>query len=279
MLPPQKLFSECRKGIHLYKRLVESTSEEIYFIRVVVLGQEGVGKTTLVRRLLQENISQVESTNGIEINVDKCGISLHNGKWEFQKDLFSTNGNAILLRKLTEMRGYTKLRNEITNEKMEKEKKVVTQFRNFERSVRSFVESENERVKIEAWKQSLQNLNVDNSFDYGKTAIMSVWDFAGQQEYYPTHQLFLSKNCIVLLVSDISKGLHQKRSQETVLYERNPNRKQEQILSDVNDYVQYWTNTVHCYGDVSRNENNLLNPPIIPVATHIDSIQWLSFEV
>lgn len=150
------------------------------------------------------------------------------------KDFFSTNGNAILLRKLTEMKGYKQLRNEITNEKMEKEKKVVSKFRNFERSVRSFVESKNERVKNEAWKQSLQNLTVDNSFDYGKTAITSVWDFAGQQEYYPTHQLFLSKNCIVLLVCDISKGLNPEISQETVLYERNPNRKQEQILSDVN---------------------------------------------
>ncbi|CAG2210226.1 unnamed protein product [Mytilus edulis] len=114
---------------NLNEQIVETTSEEVYYIRVVVLGQEGVGKTTLVRRLLKENISQVESTNGIEINVDKCGISLHNGKWEFKKD-----------------------------------------------------------------------------------------------------------------------------------------------------YVQYWTNTVHCYGDVSRNEDNLLNPPIIPVATHIDSIQHSKAE-
>lgn len=78
--PPQKLFSESRKGINLYKSLVETQSVEMYYIRLVVLGQEGVGKTTLVKRLLQESTSEVKSTNGIEINVDKCGISLHDGE-------------------------------------------------------------------------------------------------------------------------------------------------------------------------------------------------------
>ncbi|CAC5365942.1 unnamed protein product [Mytilus coruscus] len=268
--PPQKLFSECRKGIDLYKKLVETKSEELYFIRLVVLGQEGVGKTSLVRRLLQESISQVKSTNGIEINVNKYGISLCTGEWKFHKDLFSTNGNAILFRKFTQMEEYEKLRREISKEKMGKDK-VLFKLSNVGRSIRSLVESENERAKHEAWKESLQNLPVENSLDSGRTATISVWDFAGQQEYYPTHQLFLSKNCIVLLVSNISKGLDQNELQETVLYERNPNRKQ--ILSEVHDYVQYWTKTVHCYGDISRNEDKFLNPPIIPVATHVDKIQ------
>lgn len=85
--PPQPLCSESRKGINLFKSLVETKSEEMYYIRLVVLVQEGVSKTTLVKRLLQESISEVESTNGIEINVDKCGISLHNGEWKFHRGI------------------------------------------------------------------------------------------------------------------------------------------------------------------------------------------------
>lgn len=69
--------------------MVETDSDEIYYIRLVVLGQEGVGKTTLVRRLLQENTDHVQSTNGIEINVDKCSVSLRNGEWKFQKGILS----------------------------------------------------------------------------------------------------------------------------------------------------------------------------------------------
>lgn len=71
----------------MFKSLVETKSEEMYYIRLVVLGQEGVGKTTLVKRLLQESISDVKSTNGIEINIDKCGISLHNGEWKFHRGI------------------------------------------------------------------------------------------------------------------------------------------------------------------------------------------------
>lgn len=128
------------------------------------------------------------------------------------------------------MEEFEKLRREISKEKMKKDK-VLFKLSNFGRSIKSLVESENERAKHEAWKESLQNLSVEKSFDSGRTATISVWDFAGQQEYYPTHQLFLSKNCIVLLVSNISKGLDQNELQETVLYERNPKRKQ--ILSEV----------------------------------------------
>lgn len=129
------------------------------------------------------------------------------------------------------MEEYKKLRNEISKEKMEKENKVKFLSKNVGRSIRSFVESDNERAKNKAWRESLQNLSLDKSVDYRKTAIISIWDFAGQQEYYPTHQLFLSRKCIVVLVTDISKGLDEKRS--TVFYERNPNSTQEHILSNV----------------------------------------------
>lgn len=132
------------------------------------------------------------------------------------------------------MEKYEKLRRKISKEKIEKENKVKSKIRNVGRMIMSFVEPRNDRTKHEAWKESLQNLSVENSFDSGKTATVSVWDFAGHQEYYPIHQLFLSKNCIVLLVTNISKGLEQTESKETVFNERNPNSTQEHILSDVN---------------------------------------------
>lgn len=46
--------------------------------------------------------------------------------------------------------------------------------KNVGRSLRSFVETQDKRAKHEAWKESLQNLSVENSFDPGKTATISV---------------------------------------------------------------------------------------------------------
>lgn len=35
-----------------------------------------------------------------------------------------------------------------------------------------------------------------------------IWDFAGQKEFYATHQAFITSNCIFLLVADISKDVN-----------------------------------------------------------------------
>jgi hypothetical protein len=37
--------------------------------------------------------------------------------------------------------------------------------------------------------------------------VLSIWDFAGQELYYSTHQFFLSKNAVFCLVFDASKPL------------------------------------------------------------------------
>ena len=37
--------------------------------------------------------------------------------------------------------------------------------------------------------------------------VLSIWDFAGQELYYSTHQFFLSKNAVFCLVFDVSKAL------------------------------------------------------------------------
>lgn len=42
------------------------------------------------------------------------------------------------------------------------------------------------------------------------------WDFAGQKEFYATHQTFLSTNAIYLLVVDISKDFASKTHQAMI---------------------------------------------------------------
>jgi GTPase SAR1 family protein len=44
------------------------------------------------------------------------------------------------------------------------------------------------------------------SANKAKTAIVSLWDFAGQFVYYATHQLFFSPRSIYLLVVNMEDG-------------------------------------------------------------------------
>ncbi|CAC5364216.1 unnamed protein product [Mytilus coruscus] len=58
-----------------------------YYIRIMIVGESGVGKTCLLRRLMNEQIGEVRSTDGINIEVKQCKINRQTQKWIF------TSGN------------------------------------------------------------------------------------------------------------------------------------------------------------------------------------------
>lgn len=65
-----------------YIELMQSSEvEKRYFVRIMVVGKESVGKTSLVRRLLMKNIDDVVSTDGVDIVVDQCKINIEDGSW------------------------------------------------------------------------------------------------------------------------------------------------------------------------------------------------------
>lgn len=59
--------------------------EKRYYVRIMIVGKESVGKTCLVRRLLKESIDDVTSTDGIDITVHQCKIDIDDGKWMIDK--------------------------------------------------------------------------------------------------------------------------------------------------------------------------------------------------
>ena len=81
-----------KKSIELYKRALSEGKEAVHNIRVMVVGHYGVGKTTLTKRLFDEDvdINKRESTNGIDVHVRRCKVSLNTGQW-----IVSEKGNLI----------------------------------------------------------------------------------------------------------------------------------------------------------------------------------------
>lgn len=78
-----------KEWIDLYKQSLLKGKEKVYNIRVMVVGPEGVGKTVLTRRLLKQHvdINRRQSTNGIDVHIEKCGTRVSDGTWEFDKGL------------------------------------------------------------------------------------------------------------------------------------------------------------------------------------------------
>ncbi|VDI64029.1 Hypothetical predicted protein [Mytilus galloprovincialis] len=87
-----------KRSVPLYLKLLESGYENKRDIRLVIVGQKGAGKTSLIKRLLNEgktragltsflkrfigrNNAEVNSTNGIEIHTIKCNPNSCDGIW------------------------------------------------------------------------------------------------------------------------------------------------------------------------------------------------------
>ncbi|XP_052075374.1 probable serine/threonine-protein kinase roco6 [Mytilus californianus] len=84
-----------------------------------------------------------------------------------------------------------------------------------------------------------------------------LWDFAGQKDFYATHQVFMSKCAVYLLVTDSLK--FSTAEKPGVNFE------------DSAQYVRFWFDVIHCYW--STRVKGRLDPPIIVVCTNEDKFK------
>ncbi|KAL3889138.1 hypothetical protein ACJMK2_001492, partial [Sinanodonta woodiana] len=84
---PAEVLKMDTGSLHIYKNALCDGYEKVYNIRVMVVGQYGVGKTTLTQRLLGKNvnISERHSTEGIDVHVECSKVSLLSGEWTTQE--------------------------------------------------------------------------------------------------------------------------------------------------------------------------------------------------
>ena len=77
------------KWTELYLHALREGKEKQRNIRVMIVGHEGVGKTTLARNLMNKPIQGVETTNGIEVHVRTVLVEV-DGTWK-ESDTASKN--------------------------------------------------------------------------------------------------------------------------------------------------------------------------------------------
>ncbi|KAL3888581.1 hypothetical protein ACJMK2_000946, partial [Sinanodonta woodiana] len=80
---PIEILKMDDRSIQLFEEALKDGEETVHSIRVMVVGHMGVGKTTLVKRLLGEevNISERHCTEGIDVYVNCCDVSLSTHEW------------------------------------------------------------------------------------------------------------------------------------------------------------------------------------------------------
>ena len=260
----------------LYLEALETGEEEPNTIRVIVVGHKGAGKTTLVRKLLGKPTldESHESTEGIEIHVHKCK-AIEDGSWipvpesdrndpwmkrialnsssvssdsdAQSMEVDAKNTNTTTLPIAVENLSNSSKSKPFSFEQEDEDKIFISTSCEYKRSNSSQLSILSDEDLLE-FKTALEKGEVN------KNKTINIWDFAGQNIFYATHQLFLSSEAVYLLVVDLSKDLNTEIHEE-----------QGTALRNVSDFCEFWINSIYTFAATERGP-----PPIMLVGTHSD---------
>ncbi|XP_063418365.1 probable serine/threonine-protein kinase pats1 [Mytilus trossulus] len=304
------------------------------YVRIQVIGKEGVGKSSLVRRLVGNSNMKVNSTDGIDI-VTKCKIRTTDGKWVIGK--VETERDKIMKRIQETVRKEPKQSEPVNSEGIpcdgdntEKEANISKQEHKsptkdririaspgtntvepsltgenkvnighnvtiVEKKSETDIPNENVGVLSKDIKKADDLVKTDDMMktiteqmdkillkikkDQNKMTSESLvecglWDFAGQKDYYATHQTFLNPHAIYLLVTNISDDISATGD--------------ETDFDSIEEYIDFWFDSIHCLSTSSpEKKTNIpkgypkhrLYPPVIVVCTHIDEYKPHKLEM
>ncbi|XP_063442140.1 uncharacterized protein LOC134722449 [Mytilus trossulus] len=276
-VPTEVRLMSDKKSLPLYLKLLESGSEKKRDIRLVIVGEKGAGKTSFLKRLFEEEIGDVTSTNGIEIHRIKCLAESDDGIWDklegineevelhkrllqpYEESLKSqVNVNSKESVEGTEYKIDSNNKQTSSSEKRKMTKSVnsASQSLDILQPTNESVSREHPFEQAEKEVKSMLQSEVDLR-DKGNYATLLLWDFAGDTEFYQTHQTFLSPDAIYLVVTKLNKS--------------NDNEAQEMF--------ELWMESIHCYcPKEKRNSSNhctnqTISPPVILIGTWKDAVK------
>ena len=102
-----------------------------------------------------------------------------------------------------------------------------------------------------------------------------IWDFAGQSLYHAIHPIFMSREAVYLLASDLSRDLFERPDTLAKPSEQSPDRGVEMRNRGDSclDHLMKWMDLVHSFQDPSSVDAiGIAHPPVILVGTHADQV-------
>ncbi|KAK3598550.1 hypothetical protein CHS0354_010727 [Potamilus streckersoni] len=297
---PAEILKMDDRSIRLFKEALKDGEVRVYNIRVMVVGHMGVGKTTLIKRILGEevNITDRRSTEGIIVHVHCCRVSRETLKWTLNKGDYEQN---LRLKRLADVMN-NKLQKPNWTDKVEElvaanlhgeltydiNKRPLWQ--DVGQNIPSCSTKENlpsiqnkDQTKVKEPDSVINDVGDDPAVELLKLlrdkanklkeetdehVPVTIADFAGQYSFYTTHQTFLTERAIYLLVSDVSQQVTDPVIDEYYFDIEGIK------LCKVYELVEVWLNSIHSCASSPEADT----PPVILVGTHVDKIQQESRE-
>ncbi|XP_076081056.1 uncharacterized protein LOC143051963 [Mytilus galloprovincialis] len=219
---PEQIKKMDHESIDIYLNALESGSERRRDINLIIVGKKSVGKTSLVRRLFGEELQSVKSTNGIEIHRRRCRINLSNWEWNKVLDtrlVKETSINNRILQSIVKKlhQDKEKPKHDIleisSSDQISTDDNKDTITKNIEHDKEPQPKMNYQFAYPEITEPPISKLAKDELLsiigsavglqDEDDSANLTVWDFAGDIEYYNTHQTFLNSEAIFLVVANL----------------------------------------------------------------------------
>ncbi|CAH1803214.1 unnamed protein product, partial [Owenia fusiformis] len=277
--------------LEAYQKAREEGTREVYHTRVMIVGQYGVGKTSLKKRLLDEGFSREHnSTDGIQVDPSACYIDISNSfLWKTKAQGFTLKEDtddpqdvydSEVAKKLHAIKdrisGFTLKEDtddpqDVYDSEVAKKLHAIKDRISGER-VRDSSAGATCTIPPDRIPDTIKSkfLSLEDGKNREENQLkLSFWDFGGQHVFYTTHQTFLTDRAIYLLVVDLTKDLDDKV--DTIRQSRRGPKRDTAAPEKVKDYLDYWLNSIHTHAGKSSPETQSLSPPVIIVGTHKDA--------
>ncbi|XP_072025888.1 uncharacterized protein [Amphiura filiformis] len=323
---PAEILARGPEALKAYQKASEEGTKHVYRTRLMLVGQERVGKTSLMKSFTGQRFSAYEEiTDGVDASTFVQVPKDKEGQWrvnktDLAKHVENQHNDAVSALMVQDLRRRedrldisekSKHRTDVdTDENTQKQECPDSDQTNTslaEESKSKQSEASKDRVgnEVLANEKTLEHVtsttekfpdgdqtekimevpetiskivaqglqkNQDHSTDHKGVPEFHIWDFAGQDAYYTTHQVFLNHRAIYILVFDLSLDLSQPVKVQIRNIDKIESRYHE--LTGL-EFLDFWMQSIYAYASTNqqpRDENKLrLSPPIFIVGTHRDS--------
>ncbi|XP_071964214.1 uncharacterized protein [Antedon mediterranea] len=248
LLVPAEVYSKGKDAIKIYKDELQNGEISVVNSRCMFLGKEGAGKTSCVKAMLGERFNSREpSTDGIVTTTVFQATTEDCSTWNEVTDV-----DGVELSK--KVRAHALAEN--VDKKLGKESNdttIVGQLLNI-------------------WMKIIgkEKANVSD--------ITSIWDYAGQLDYYITHRFFLTNKVSYCVTFNVMDNLNELA---------NPRDSTIESLGMTNlDMNFFWVRSIYEHTVLQHGSGNpvfvddksIESPPICLVATHMDKLSGTKLE-
>ncbi|XP_022107279.1 probable serine/threonine-protein kinase roco8, partial [Acanthaster planci] len=270
-----------------YRKAVEEGHKQVHRTRLMIVGQERVGKTSLKRSLTHQSFNKEESSTECISASSVCKIDIkHATSWQLHQGGDDSTSIRREYEESVKNEASFNFHNFIMQNYPVKIQMPpgthVTPTYPADQASQSAPASpyqpqksqEDSKTRKSPINEPTPQLGVRKRHISGalEPIVLSLWDFAGQDLYYTLHKTFLSSRAIYVVVFNLCQDLDKP-----IQTNERPDDQGDSCHSDRMtplQYLDFWMRSIFTYTKENSSKERLeqKSPPIFIVGTHRNSV-------